>query len=229
MKYENLAPFFLRKRISNRVEMSNILDKATEIYKKNKLHWMLVISDHLLNLKLYKLLHDKKLTFLEESIAMVFDFENIKNINLKERENKKEIKNNINIQLVNHNLQDWVGILVAAFDSTEAIMTEYGKTHGQALKDKAQFYHFVLYANNTPISCLTLSIEESRARIDDVGTVPEFQGKGYASCLIYDVLQRAKQLGVNKCFLEASEKSLVVYQKIGFSTIFKNSIYEYIG
>ncbi|MBL3285103.1 putative GNAT acetyltransferase C-terminal domain protein [Rickettsiales endosymbiont of Paramecium tredecaurelia] len=64
------------------------------------------------------------------------------------------------------------------------------------------------------------------ARIDDVGTLPEFQGKGYASALMRYVLSEAKRLGVRHCFLESSDSGLGVYQKLGFEPLFKNNIYS---
>ncbi|WP_341826610.1 GNAT family N-acetyltransferase [Candidatus Sarmatiella mevalonica] len=87
--------------------------------------------------------------------------------------------------------------------------------------------HFSLYKQNEPISSITLSMHDNTiARIDDVGTLPEFQGKGYASALMRYVLSEAKRLGVRHCFLESSDSGLGVYQKLGFEPLFKNNIYS---
>lgn len=64
------------------------------------------------------------------------------------------------------------------------------------------------------------------ARIDDLGTLPEFQGKGYATHLMRYVLLETKKLGARHCFLESSDSGLGVYQKLGFETLFKNNIYS---
>ena len=68
--------------------------------------------------------------------------------------------------------------------------------------------------------------DNSIARIDDVGTLPEFQGKGYASALMRYVLSEAKKLGARHCFLESSDSGLGVYQKLGFESLFKSNIYS---
>lgn len=64
------------------------------------------------------------------------------------------------------------------------------------------------------------------ARIDDVGTLPAFKGKGYASALMRYVLLEAKELGARHCFLESSYSGLGVYQKLSFETLFKKNIYS---
>lgn len=73
---------------------------------------------------------------------------------------------------------------------------------------------------------MTLSLNKGVARIDDVGTLPEFQGKGYATHLMNDVLFTAKQLGADHCFLESSDSGLGIYKKLGFELLFENRIYS---
>jgi ribosomal protein S18 acetylase RimI-like enzyme len=85
--------------------------------------------------------------------------------------------------------------------------------------------HSSLYKQEQPISSITLSINNDLARIDDVGTLPEFQRKGYATHLIKDALSAAKKLNVNYCFLESSTSSFSIYKSLGFEFLFKNNIY----
>ena len=54
------------------------------------------------------------------------------------------------------------------------------------------------------------------ARIDDVSTLPELQGFGYATSLIKYSLIEAKKLGVKYCFLESSASGFSIYQNLGF-------------
>jgi ribosomal protein S18 acetylase RimI-like enzyme len=63
------------------------------------------------------------------------------------------------------------------------------------------------------------------ARIHDVGTLPEYQNKGYATQLMKHAINEAINLGADYCFLEASESGLSVYQKLGFKPLFKNNYY----
>jgi len=130
---------------------------------------------------------------------------------------------------LNDNLNDWMLPLVGAYESTMEICTSYAATHELALKKNVTLYHYNLFAANKPIVSMTLSMHAALARIDDVSTVPEFQGKGYATRLMTYVLLEAKKLGVAHCFLEASDSGVGVYEKLGFQTLFRNNIYSRKG
>ncbi|AZL16346.1 GNAT family N-acetyltransferase [Rickettsiales endosymbiont of Stachyamoeba lipophora] len=79
--------------------------------------------------------------------------------------------------------------------------------------------------DSTPVTAITLSINNNIAKIDDVGTLPQYQGKGYASIMIKYALNKAKECGVDYCFLEASKAGLSVDKKIGFNELFSNKIF----
>lgn len=124
-----------------------------------------------------------------------------------------------------HNLQDWSLPLIEAFESTEAISSQYANAHQRAINKGHGLHHFSLYVDGKPISSVTISMHNKLARIDDVGTLPAFQNKGYATRLINYALVAAKNLGATHCFLEASDSGFSVYQKVGFQILFKNNIY----
>jgi ribosomal protein S18 acetylase RimI-like enzyme len=126
----------------------------------------------------------------------------------------------------NDQLNDWMMPLIGAFESTFEICSIYATTHENALKRNINLCHFSLYKQEKPIASITLSLQADIARIDDVGTLPEFQGKGYATRLMSYVLSEAKRLGARYCFLESSDSGLGVYQKLGFEALFKNNIYS---
>jgi len=130
-----------------------------------------------------------------------------------------------NIRANDDQLNDWMVPLIGAFESTIEICSIYAATHESALKKNLNLCHFSLYKQETPIASITLSMHDTIARIDDVGTLPEFQGKGYARYLMRYVLSEAKRLGARHCFLESSDSGLGVYQKLGFEPLFKNNIY----
>ena len=124
-------------------------------------------------------------------------------------------------------LNDWMMPLIGAFESTFEICSIYATTHENAFKRNINLRHFSLYKQEKPIASITLSMHDNTiARIDDVGTLPEFQGKGHASALMRYVLSEAKRLGAYHCFLESSDSGLGVYQKLGFEPLFKNNIYS---
>ena len=126
-------------------------------------------------------------------------------------------------------LNDWMMPLIGAFESTFEICSLYATTHADALKNNINLHHFSLYKQDKPIASITLSLINDIARIDDVGTMPEFQGKGYATHLMHYVLSEAKRLGARHCFLESSASGLGVYQKLGFEPLYKNNVYSRIA
>jgi ribosomal protein S18 acetylase RimI-like enzyme len=131
------------------------------------------------------------------------------------------------IQANNANLNDWMVPLVEAFESTLGITAQYTLSHERALEKGVTLYHFSLYHKDQPVSSLTLSVQGTVARIDDVGTLPEFQGKGYATHLVTYALAEAANQGVVHCFLESSVSGLPIYEKIGFKPLFQNRIYAF--
>jgi GNAT superfamily N-acetyltransferase len=130
------------------------------------------------------------------------------------------------IKPTNANLTDWMIPLIEAFDSTPEVTSLYAHCHENALSKGAELYHYTLYRQGQPIYSLTLSIQGKNARIDDVGTVPEFQAKGNATSLVKYALLEASKLGASHCFLESSVSGLSIYQKIGFQTLFRNRYYS---
>lgn len=124
-------------------------------------------------------------------------------------------------------LKDWAIPLKDAFEATFEISSQYANAHKRALKKEFNIRHFSLYVEGKPISSVTLSIHKNIARIDDLGTVPELQGRGYATRLMNYTLGQAIKLGATHCFLEASVEGLSLYRNLGFKPLFKSIIYEH--
>lgn len=123
-------------------------------------------------------------------------------------------------------INEWMIPLTDAYKSTLKITKHYADRHKKAEFKKCNLYHYSLYKNEQPVSSLTLSIHNKIARIDDVGTDPSFQAKGYATSLVKYALSKAKEMGAINCYLEASRDGLKVYKNIGFKSLFTNHIYE---
>jgi len=70
------------------------------------------------------------------------------------------------------------------------------------------------------VSALTLSLGAGLARLDDIGTVQEYQGQGYATALVHSALAFARAQGARMCVLEASLDGLSIYRKAGFERLF---------
>lgn len=122
------------------------------------------------------------------------------------------------------NLGQWA-IPLRAFPATsDEVNLQYGKSHEPALKRKRHLNHLSLFDRTEIISSLTLSWNNDWARIDDVATLPEYQGKGYATKLMKYGLRLAFEKGARVCFLEASPKGLSIYKKLGFIELFKKQV-----
>ncbi|MFT0211197.1 GNAT family N-acetyltransferase [Pseudomonas sp. F1_0610] len=126
----------------------------------------------------------------------------------------------------NTNLLNWKQPLASAFAiEGDAITSQYQAAHQSALDQHCQFYHFVLFAQQQAACALTLSIQGTVARLDDIGTQTKVQGKGYASRLIEEALCFAQTKGVTHCYLDASNQGLSIYQKLGFKSLFQYHSY----
>ena len=121
-----------------------------------------------------------------KSVSMVVDLDRFSTDQTASFDSETTIKAN------DDQLNDWMVPLIGAFESTFEICSIYATTHKNALKKNVNLRHFSLYKQEKPIASITLSMHDAIARIDDVGTLPEFQGKGYATHLMRYTLSESK-------------------------------------
>ncbi|MEY1424120.1 GNAT family N-acetyltransferase [Morganella morganii] len=138
------------------------------------------------------------------------------------------------IREVNDQLSLWAEPLDAAFPAGDddggetvpfSIISDYISYHQRAMANGTELHHAVLLCQGKPVSCITLSLSEYGARIDDLGTVPAYQGNGYATLLLDYALTLCRKRGIRDCYLEASSEGLSLYQKLGFRTLFNYLFY----
>jgi ribosomal protein S18 acetylase RimI-like enzyme len=204
---------------------TNVLDKiliqGKQFFNQDNLTFDVIIPQELCTPQMADVLNAMGYPQKSKSVSMVVDLDRFANDKTASFDSETTIKAN------DDQLNDWMMPLVGAFESTFEICKIYAGIHENALKRNINLRHFSLYNQKKPIASITLSMHDnSIARIDDVGTLPEFQGKGYASALMRYVLSEAKKLGARHCFLESSDSGLGVYQKLGFESLFKNNIYS---
>ncbi|MEX6370526.1 GNAT family N-acetyltransferase [Providencia huaxiensis] len=72
--------------------------------------------------------------------------------------------------------------------------------------------HLVLFADQQPVSTLTMTFNNETARLDDIGTDIQYQGKGLATSLIKHALYLCHQQGIKQCVLESSSEGLSIYK-----------------
>ncbi|AZD14338.1 GNAT family N-acetyltransferase [Pseudomonas chlororaphis] len=141
-------------------------------------------------------------------------------VDLSVHELPPDVAVSFDIRRTDEQLEDWADPVESAFESGDAGAGQYLARHRVALQNGQPLRHFTLYEQSLPVSSLTLSLGQEVARLDDIGTRPEYQGRGYASALIRHALAYAKKQGVSLCVLEASQEGLSIYRKAGFDTLF---------
>lgn len=123
-------------------------------------------------------------------------------------------------------LSDWILPLKEGFKATEVDALLYREAHQRALQKKAGFRHFIAYVAGVPVSAATLSLSSYGARLDDIGTKPSFQRKGFATSVILYAMKVAQELGYPWVCLEASDEGMPLYTKLGFKELYRNEIYS---
>lgn len=201
--------------------LDKILIKGKQFYDQDTLSFDVVIPQELCIHQIVSILKDAGYDQKSKSVSMILDLDKFSiQKAFTSFDEKTIIKSNDNL------LNEWMTPLIGAFESTHEACSIYAIAHENALKKNINFRHFSLYKQEKPIASITLSMNNGIARIDDLGTLPEFQCKGYGTDLVYYALTTGKKLGANYCFLEASDSGLGIYQRLGFEPMFKNNIYS---
>lgn len=212
-----LNPVYVRQ---SPIEIGEALQRIRQFYDDNYLPFEVDIPEDLRTDKTDRILRNLGYSQVETSVGMA---RTLKDIQIPAHDHE------LKIEITNTNLKDWGAPLIGAFDIEPEMMETYKASHAQAMTKRSDFYHYTLYHEDKPVSFLTLSIRDKAARIDDVGTSPKFQGKGYATCLMNYALNLAQKMGACHCFLEASHMGIPLYQKMGFKPLFQNRIYALGG
>ncbi|HGN1705106.1 TPA: GNAT family N-acetyltransferase [Providencia rettgeri] len=196
-------------------------EKAERLFKQQAKPYVLVIHEQTLH-QFESEITQRGLIVDGESTAMVLPQKV-----LSQYSTAPQLETNYQIKLCNEQLSDWAQPLVTAFpvdaegeEDDSTVIDEYIRFHQRALDKQTCMMHFVLYAEQQPVSTLTLTLDNKTARLDDIGTDIQFQGKGFATQLIKHALSICNQHGVEQCVLEASSDGLSIYQKLGFEAIF---------
>jgi len=202
------------------IALDKILNSVKLFYGQANLGFIVIIPEEFCTTQINDTFKAVDYFQTDKSVAMAFDLKDFMISDVISFDDDTLIKANDNT------LEDWL-VPMTAFSATDYEMCiKYADTHKLALTKNSKLHHFSLYREEKPIASITLSLNNAIARIDDVGTLPEFQGKGYATRLMNYAISKAKKLGATYCFLEASDSGLSIYQKLGFKTLFKNNVYS---
>ena len=196
------------------------IQACSAFYEKQNLPWALVLPEYLYDESINQMILSQSLCLMGKGVAMSIMLDTVKTL---------PPSSPLIIKIMNNDLSTWSIPPLLGFESTQEIIGAYTTQHQLALDAGATLYHLSGFIDDQIISSLTLSLTDDYARIDDVSTIPTHQKKGYATALMKEAVNYAKQLKARTCFLEASDAGLSIYQQIGFSELFKNCYYEIQG
>ncbi len=201
-------------------DLDKILIQGRTFFDQDNLNFEIIIPQELCTTQRTGILNLMGYPKKTETVSMAMNLERFLSVHTASFDDEITVKEN------DGHLNAWVMPLIGAFESTFEIGSLYAAAHENALKKNINLRHFSLYKQDNPIASLTLSQSNGSVRMDDVSTLPDFQGKGYATRLMRYVLAEAKKRGPHHCFLESTHSGLPVYQKLGFRSLFKNNIYS---
>ncbi|POZ59996.1 GNAT family N-acetyltransferase [Chromobacterium alticapitis] len=205
-------------RVTNGID--KILIKGKQFYDQDDLSFDVIIPQEWCDSQVVSILNSMDYEQQEKSVSMIVNLDEFAIDRTSSFDSETVIKAN------DDKLSDWIVPLAGAFESTFETCSIYAGRHEIALKNNVNLSHYSLYKQGKPIASITVSLNNGIARVDDVGTLPEFQGKGYATHLVHYVLSKAKTLGAKYSFLESSSHGVGVYEKLGFEPLFENNIYS---
>lgn len=201
---------------TNKANFTKDLINTQAFYIQQQLPWALLVPDYLQD-NSAELIAEQNIHLVDEGVAMVCPLNNWR---------APSSESTLNIQEMNQDLSAWSIPIIYGFESTPEKMSTYTQRHFETL-GKIEIYHFSGFIVDKAVCSLTVSLLGTQyARLDDVATIPAYQGRGYATELIQFTLNFLKKKQIETCFLEASTSGLSIYRKIGFKELFKNYYYE---
>lgn len=211
----NLNILFIRNHVGS---LKIILDKAATFFESTKHPWCIEIPSHLCSEIWLDILANYGFHPHETAVAMALPLAH-----------EQAYSQYGDIRAMSDALDTWIAPLIAYPSTTAQINKDYKDRHVKALHNGNTLLHYSLFKQDQVISSLTLSLHNGLARIDDVATLPELQGQGFATKLMKYALQIAAQMGANYCFLEASQKGLSIYKNLNFRILFNNQIFSRVS
>lgn len=86
--------------------------------------------------------------------------------------------------------------------------------------------HFVAYYQNHIAAAGTFFISDHSVMLHNLATKTIFTRKGIGTALTLYMMEQAKKLGFQHCFLDSSEDGFNLYRKIGFKVYSTTQIYS---
>lgn len=94
------------------------------------------------------------------------------------------------------------------------------------LKTQREIPYLLVYNDDKLIGTIILFHTKETAGIHSLGVIPKMRGRGFATEIMYHVLNKALTLGATLAVLQASEMAKPLYKKLGFSLDFFMKNYQ---
>lgn len=150
----------------------------------------------------------------------------------------EEIESRDDILLEKVKTQEQMGKYVELFYKCRAsdlngpyagLSREYGKQLKKRF-DKKDIYtdHFIVYLEETAVGHITTVKDGEKAAIYNLGTIPDYRGKGIASTSLEKAINQLKNTGIETIFLqtEKDSKNEQFFNNRGFKTKFEGLCYS---
>ena len=124
---------------------------------------------------------------------------------------------------------DFLEVFGRAYGGEKTLEQPYGeldetyvKALSRSFKNQNQFFHYVCYEGQFPVSIASLCFVDGKGGLYNVGTLPAHRGKGYGTIATKACVDKWLELDGETMFLQTETGSAVEkwYQKMGFKQEF---------
>jgi ribosomal protein S18 acetylase RimI-like enzyme len=90
-----------------------------------------------------------------------------------------------------------------------------------AIPEPVEVRYFAVHAGGEPVSWTDLYLDGKTAQVEDVATLPEHRGRGFASAVVARAVEEAEHAGCDFVFLvtDADDWPQVLYRRLGFDDV----------
>jgi ribosomal protein S18 acetylase RimI-like enzyme len=123
-------------------------------------------------------------------------------------------------------IQAYIDCYNVSFHSPPHVQAGFAESFRGVLTQPTSI-HYLGRVMGEPAGSMTLSFKDDLGCVYNVGTFPEFRGRGVAATLLLRLIEDATRLGVDTLFLQAVQKGPAqpLYERVGFRTHFLRAWY----
>lgn len=194
---------FKEKNTSQRIEeIANLFEE-----KELPFSWWVSPLDRPSSLE--KALQDQGFLQKEVNIGM---YKELKDLHI------PEAPPSFTIERAETSLKDFMDVITAIGGPPKAFESIHSKAPSILYTGDSSLEMYVGYVDQNPVVTGLLVTHLGVAGIYYIATVPTHRKKGYATAMMYHLLQRAVKKGYTIATLQASEDGVPVYEKMGFTS-----------